>query len=121
VVVAETREGVPTLFLFRTGGDQTVRGYDFESLGVRQGDAIVGGRRLAVGSVEYTHWIGESWGLAAFLDAGNAWDRGTSFNPALGYGLGARFRTPIGPIRADLAYGDETSEFRIHFSVGYTF
>ena len=121
LVVAETREGIPTSFLFRTGGDQTVRGYAFESLGVRQGDAIVGGRRLAVGSVEYTHWIGESWGLAAFLDAGNAWDHGTSFNPALGYGAGVRFRTPIGPIRADLAYGDETSEFRIHFSVGYTF
>jgi translocation and assembly module TamA len=121
VVAAETRAGIPTTFLFRTGGDQTVRGYAFESLGVRQGDAIVGGRRLAVGSVEYTHWIGESWGLATFVDAGNAWDEGTSFNPALGYGLGARFRTPIGPIRADLAYGEETSEFRIHFSVGYTF
>jgi translocation and assembly module TamA len=121
LVMAETREGIPSTFLFRTGGDQTVRGYAFDSLGVRQGDAIVGGRRVAVGSVEYTHWLGESWGLAAFLDAGNAWDHGTSFDPALGYGVGARFRTPIGPIRADLAYGDETSEFRIHFSVGYTF
>ena len=121
LVVAESREGIPTTFLFRTGGDQTVRGYAFESLGVRQGDAIVGGRRLAVASVEYTHWIGESWGLAVFADAGNAWDKGTSFEPALGYGVGVRFRTPIGPIRADLAYGEETSAFRIHFSVGYTF
>jgi translocation and assembly module TamA len=121
LVAADAREGIPSTFLFRTGGDQTVRGYAFESLGVRQGDAIVGGRRLAVGSVEYTHWIGESWGLAVFADAGNAWDQGTSFDPALGYGLGARFRTPIGPIRADLAYGEETGDFRIHFSVGYTF
>jgi len=121
VVLAQSREGIPTTFLFRTGGDQTVRGYDFESLGVRQGDAIVGGRRLAVGSAEYTHWIGETWGLAVFADAGNAWDEGTSFSPALGYGLGARFRTPIGPIRADLAYGEENRSFRIHFSVGYTF
>ncbi|HEX7219940.1 MAG TPA: autotransporter assembly complex family protein [Burkholderiales bacterium] len=121
VVAAKTREGIPTTFLFRTGGDQTVRGYAFESLGVRQGDAIVGGRRLAVGSVEYTHWIGDNWGLAVFTDAGNAWDEGTTFEPALGYGVGARFRTPIGPIRADLAYGQKTSEFRIHFSVGYTF
>jgi translocation and assembly module TamA len=120
-VIAETREGVVTSFLFRTGGDQTVRGYAFESLGVRQGDAIVGGRRLLVGSVEYTHWIGDSWGVAAFADVGNAWDKGLSFDPALGYGLGGRFRTPIGPIRADLAYGEKTGEFRIHFSVGYTF
>jgi translocation and assembly module TamA len=121
LVVAESREGIPSTFLFRTGGDQTVRGYDFESLGVRQGDAIVGGRRLAVGSVEYTHWIGEAWGLAVFADAGNAWDKGTTFEPALGYGVGVRVRTPIGPIRGDLAYGEETGSFRIHFSVGYTF
>jgi len=121
LVAAKTREGIPTTFLFRTGGDQTVRGYAFESLGVPQGDAIVGGRRLAVGSVEYTHWIGDNWGLAVFADAGNAWDEGATFEPALGYGVGGRFRTPIGPIRADVAYGEKTGEFRIHFSVGYTF
>ena len=98
-----------------------MRGYEFESLGIQQGDAIVGGRRLAVGSMEYTHWIGENWGAAAFVDIGNAWDEGLSFDPALGYGVGGRFRTPIGPIRADLAYGEKTGQFRIHFSVGYTF
>jgi translocation and assembly module TamA len=120
-VVAQTREGIPTTFLFRTGGDQTVRGYAFESLGVRQGEAIVGGRRYAVAGAEYTHWFGESWGAAAFVDAGNAWDDTTLFKAALGYGLGARFRTPIGPIRADLAYGQDTHALRLHFSVGYTF
>lgn len=120
-VVAKTREGIPSSFLFRTGGDQTVRGYPFESLGVRQAQAIVGGRRLLVGSVEYTQWLGESWGVAAFVDAGNAWDQGIRFDPALGYGIGARIRTPIGPIRADLAYGEEIASLRLHFSVGYTF
>jgi translocation and assembly module TamA len=120
-VVAKAREGIPSTFLFRTGGDQTVRGYAFESLGVQQGEAIVGGRRLALGALEYTHWIGDSWGIAGFVDAGNAWDKGLSFDPAFGYGVGGRFRTPIGPIRADLAYGEKTGEFRLHFSVGYTF
>ena len=120
-VIAQTRTGIPTSFLFRTGGDQTVRGYAFESLGVRQGEAIVGGRRLAVGSVELTHWVGEYWGVAAFVDAGNAWDKGVEFNAAVGAGIGARFRTPIGPIRADLAYGEEVGSFRLHFSVGYSF
>ena len=57
--------------------------------------------------MEYTHWIGENWGAAAFVDIGNAWDEGLSFDPALGYGVGGRFRTPIGPIRADLAYGED--------------
>jgi translocation and assembly module TamA len=88
---------------------------------VRQGEAIVGGRRYAVAGAEYTHWFGESWGAAAFVDAGNAWDDTTLFKAALGYGLGARFRTPIGPIRADLAYGQDTHALRLHFSVGYTF
>ncbi len=120
-VIAETRLGIPTTFLFRTGGDQTVRGYAFESIGVRQGDAIVGGRRLVVGSAEYTYWIGENWGAALFVDAGDVWDKGVQVNPSVGYGAGVRFRTPIGPIRADLAYGEETGQYRLHFSIGYRF
>lgn len=119
--IANSREGIPSTFLFRTGGDQSVRGYAFESLGVRQGDAIVGGRQLLVGSVEYTHWVTEQWGIAAFIDAGDAWDGENEVKAALGAGFGARFRTPIGPIRADLAYGERTGELRVHFSVGYTF
>ena len=115
------RQGIPSTFLFRTGGDQTVRGYAFESLGVSQDGAIVGGRRLVVGSTEYTFWVGENWGIAAFVDVGNAWDSGVRPSLAAGYGLGARFRTPIGPIRADLAYGELTGDIRLHFSVGYGF
>jgi len=120
-VQADSRQGIPSTFLFRTGGDQTVRGYAYQSLGVPQQDAVVGGRRLAVASIEYIHWIGESWGLATFLDAGDAWDPDRGFKAAKGYGVGARFRTPIGPIRADFAYGERTREYRLHFSVGYTF
>jgi len=120
-VLAASREGIPSTFLFRTGGDQTVRGYAFESLGVDQDGAIVGGRRMLVMSGEYTRWIGENWGIAGFVDAGNAWDDTTLFRAALGYGVGARVRTPIGPIRADLAYGQQSHQLRLHFSVGYTF
>lgn len=120
IVVASTREGIPSSFLFRTGGDQTVRGYDFESLGVREGDAVLGGRYLAIGSVEYTHWFSPVWGLAAFVDGGNAWDTG-NFEPVFGIGGGVRFRTPIGPVRADVAYGEDVDSWRVHFSVGFVF
>jgi translocation and assembly module TamA len=120
-VLAASREGIPSTFLFRTGGDQTVRGYAFESLGVAQGGAIVGGRRFIVASSEYTRWVGDNWGIAAFVDAGNAWDDSALAKAALGYGVGARVRTPIGPIRADLAYGQRTHELRLHFSVGFSF
>jgi translocation and assembly module TamA len=119
-VFSNSRSGIPSAFLFRTGGDQTIRGYAFESIGVRQGDAVLGGRYLAWGSVELTHWVSEAWGIAGFTDAGDAWD-GERFNPAVGVGGGARFRTPIGPVRIDLAYGEQTRSYRVHFSVGLIF
>lgn len=121
VVLASARFGIPSSFLFRTGGDQTVRGYAFESLGVRQGDAIVGGRYMALGSVEYTRWITPDWGAAVFMDAGDAFDEPRAFHAARGYGVGARWRSPVGPFRADLAYGERTRNVRLHFSVGFTF
>ncbi|HEY2337756.1 MAG TPA: BamA/TamA family outer membrane protein [Burkholderiales bacterium] len=120
IVVARRREGIPSQYLFRTGGDQTVRGYAFESLGVQRGDAVIGGRYMAWGSVEATHWMSDVWGLAAFVDAGDAWDIG-NFDPAVGEGVGARFRTPIGPVRVDIAYGEKTNAWRLHFSVGFVF
>jgi translocation and assembly module TamA len=120
-VLADSRDGIPSNFLFRTGGDTTVRGYAFDSLGVPLGEAIVGGRYYTAASVEITRWIGESWGLAAFVDAGNAVDSLHDFHLALGYGVGGRFRTPIGPFRVDVAYGQDSQSVRVHFSVGLSF
>jgi translocation and assembly module TamA len=120
-VIASSRDDIPSSFLFRTGGDTTVRGYDYLSLGVKQGDAVLPGRRLLVGSTEYTQWIGDSWGIGVFVDAGDAWDDNTLFKAKVGYGAGPRVRTPIGPIRLDLAYGQAVSSWRLHFSVGFTF
>jgi translocation and assembly module TamA len=120
-VLSPTRDGIPSVLLFRTGGDTTVRGYAFESLGVQQGSAVVPGRYYAVFNAEATRWIGEAWGIAAFVDAGNATDSLTDFHLALGYGAGVRVRTPVGPFRLDLAYGQDVHQFRVHFSVGITF
>jgi translocation and assembly module TamA len=121
IVFADTRFGIPTTFLFRTGGDQTVRGYSFQSIGVPQGDAIVGGRYLVVGSIETTWWLLGDFGAAAFVDAGDAFDDRKLFDAAVGYGVGVRWRSPIGPFRADVAYGERTGQWRLHFSVGFTF
>ncbi len=120
-VLAGSRSGIPSTLLFRTGGDTSVRGYAFDSLGVQDGDATVPGRYFAVASVDATRWIDESWGVAAFVDAGNATDSTTDFHLALGYGVGARVRTPLGPFRLDLAYGQDVRKLRVHFSVGLTF
>ena len=121
IVGAGAREGIPSVLLFRTGGDTTVRGYAFESLGVKSGDAIVGGRYYAIASVEATHYFTPTWGAAAFVDAGNANDDLKHLNPVAGYGVGARVKTPIGPLRIDVAYGQHTHDVRLHMSVGLTF
>ncbi|HEX4885557.1 MAG TPA: BamA/TamA family outer membrane protein [Casimicrobiaceae bacterium] len=120
-VIASRRDGIPSVFLFRTGGDTTVRGYAYQSLGLPRGDAVVGGRYLAIASAEAIRWINETWGVAAFVDVGDAFDDTGGFDPAVGVGLGARLRTPIGPFRLDVAYGERTKEVRLHFSVGVTF
>ncbi|MGH6611088.1 MAG: autotransporter assembly complex protein TamA [Burkholderiaceae bacterium] len=123
-VEVDTADVVPTRFLFHTGGATTVRGYDFESLGVARGGAIVGGRALAIGSVEYVHWLqrwGGNWGIAGFLDVGDAADSFKDLDPAVGIGVGVRWRTVAGPLALDVAYGERERQFRVHFSVAIAF
>ncbi len=120
-VFGANRDTVPGDLLFSTGGDQTVRGYAYNSLGVEQNGAIVGGTVSAVVSAELVYYITPQWGAAVFTDAGNAADSWNGFRLKQGSGVGARWRSPIGPINLDLAYGHETHEPRIHFSIGYGF
>ena len=121
VVGASSREDIPSENLFRAGGVQSLRGYAYQSLGVRRGDAVVGGRYVAIGSLEYQHRISDPYAVAAFIDYGNAADSWGDFDPVAGYGLGLRWRTPVGPVNLDVAYGEAVSRFRVHFSIGYTF
>ncbi len=120
-VEAETRQGIPSDYLFRAGGDQSVRGYAYQTLGVREGDAVVGGRYLAVVSAEYVFWFLPKWGAALFYDRGDAADTVADLDPVAGYGLGARWRSPVGPINLDVAYGEETELYRLHAAVGFVF
>ena len=93
----------------------------FDSLGPRIGDATVGGRYYALGSAEIVRWVAPAWGIATFVDAGNAADRAADLKPVYGYGVGVRLRTPIGPMRLDVAYGEATRSLRLHLSVGLSF
>ena len=105
----------------RAGGSQSIRGYDFKSIGVQEGSAIVGGLVMATGTVEYTHWLTQQWGAAAFADIGSAADSWHKMHPFLGYGGGVRWRSPAGPIALDLARSDETGTLRFHFSMAIVF
>jgi len=119
-VLSSSADIVPNKFLFRTGGATSVRGYNYQSLGVEQDGAIVGGRALAVASVEVVHWISD-WGVAAFVDAGNAADSFAELSPALGLGLGGRLRTPAGPLAVDLAWAERDKKLRLQFAVTIAF
>jgi translocation and assembly module TamA len=120
-VLAQTRDGIPTDFLFRAGGDNSVRGYAYQSLGRTLEGGVASVRYLATGSVEYNHFFEGNWGMALFVDAGDAADSPGALSPVFGYGVGARYRSPVGPINLDLAYGEATKEFRLHFSLGVSF
>jgi translocation and assembly module TamA len=121
-IASTETDGIPESFLFRVGGDTSIRGYPYQSIGVTKGAAVTGGRLYALGSVEATRWVDERWGVALFYDAGNAVDRVTDMGPvAQGAGLGLRVRTPLGPVRVDIAYGELSKQVRLHLSLGVYF
>jgi len=120
-LASRNKDGVPAVYLFRAGGDQSVRGYAYQALGVQEGTAITGGRYMATGSVEYQYWFKPTWGAAVFYDAGNAADSFKDLHPKSGYGVGGRWKSPVGPINVDVAYGHAVHKMRLHFSLGFTF
>jgi translocation and assembly module TamA len=115
---------VPVSFRFFTGGDNSVRGYAYQSLGPTnaQGE-VVGGKHLLVGSIELEGAIGRNWGAAVFYDTGNAFDDFDGLNFAQSAGVGVRYYTPVGPIRLDLArqVGVSDPGYRFHFTIGMQF
>lgn len=111
---------VPSSLRYFAGGDQSIRGFGYQSLSPRDsGNQLVGGKYLYTTSVEYSYALNDSWRLAAFVDAGNASD---SFfeDPATGVGLGVHWSTIIGPIRLYVARGNSELEstWRLHFAMG---
>ena len=112
---------VPPSLRFFTGGDQSVRGYGYETLSPEDdaGDSV-GGRYQLVGSVEYQYEIVDNWRVATFMDQGNALDH-LDDPLAKGVGVGVRWISPVGPLRLDIAKGlDEEfgGGWRLHFSMG---
>jgi translocation and assembly module TamA len=113
-------EQLPSSIRFFAGGSQSVRGYAYESLGpTNDAGDVIGGRHLLTGSAEFEHYFGDRWGVAAFIDAGNAIN---NLNEDLeqGAGFGLRWKSPVGPVRIDLAYPISSPDlgWRLHISIG---
>ncbi len=111
---------LPTSVRFFAGGSQSVRGYSYRSLGPLDDDGdVVGGKYLVVGSIEFEHTFKNDWGMAVFYDAGNAIDD-LNDDLAKGAGFGFRWKSPVGPIRLDLAsaLSLDGNPWRIHVNIG---
>lgn len=109
---------LPSSRRFFTGGDNSIRGYEYQSLGPIEGGEVIGGKHKAVASIELERPVYKKWSLATFVDSGNAWNE--RFDPVTGVGVGLRWHSPIGPLRFDVAVplDDDTTNFRIHLSFG---
>lgn len=126
-VYAEDDVNIPVRLLFLTGGDNTVRGYSFQSIGNRlEDDSIYGARYMAMGSVEWQRPLtlfgdARSFEHAVFVDAGAASDDLGNSILHTGVGTGLRWASPVGPLQLDVAYGTETQKWRLHLRVGFLF
>jgi translocation and assembly module TamA len=113
---------LPPSLRFFAGGDQSVRGYAYQSLGPRDASGqVVGGKHLLIGAFELERALFTDWGVCAFYDAGNAFDSFADLRVAQGAGIGVRYYTPVGALSLYLArqIGVDDPGLRIHFTVGF--
>lgn len=111
---------VPYNLRFFTGGDQSLRGFDYKSLSPEENGYKIGGQALGVGSLEYNYQFKDGWRAAIFSDFGNAYDKDFNNPTEYSIGVGIRWRSPIGPIRLDVASGisNDNNPIRLHFFIG---
>ena len=119
ILDGDFRELPPSVRFF-TGGDRSVRGYDYQALGPKNVEGqVVGGKNLLVGSAEYEHTIVKDWSLAVFYDVGNAYNDVTE-TMKHGAGIGVRWQSPVGLIRVDVAaaLSETSTPVRLHITIG---
>ena len=109
---------LPPSIRFFAGGDTSIRGYAFQSVGPERDGNVVGGSRLLTGSVELDYRFRPNWSVAAFVDSGSAFDSSPQF--FTGVGVGIRWFSAVGPIRIDVAHplDDPSTQWRLNVTVG---
>jgi translocation and assembly module TamA len=125
-VIARSSARVPSTQLFRTGGDTTVRGYGYRDIGVDRNGVVGPGRYMVTGSAEWQRPIRRdgletNWESTLFVDTGAVSDTLGALRPVFGVGTGVRWKSPLGPVQADLAWGVKPRRLRLHFNIGLTF
>jgi translocation and assembly module TamA len=126
-VLAREDAGIPSTQLFLTGGDTSVRGYNRGEIGLDlPGTQTTAGRYLAAGSAEWQRPIMDGglatdWESAVFIDAGGVANTPHELQARIGVGAGIRWKSPVGPLQIDLAYGVPQGHLHLHMNVGFTF
>ncbi len=126
-VLAKDGVSLPVTQLFLAGGDNSVRGYGLRSIGITLADGQVSaGRYLGVGSLEWQRPIQRAgrltdWEHTVFMDAGAVADTPADLRAKVGVGTGVRWKSPVGPLQIDLAYGVDTKALRLHLNMGFVF
>jgi translocation and assembly module TamA len=113
---------LPPSLRFYAGGDRSVRGYTYQSLGPKDSNGnVIGGKNLLVGSLEVEYSITKAWSLAAFYDVGNAFNNFQDITWPMGAGIGVRYYTPAGPVRVDLArqINVDNPGYQLHLAIGF--
>lgn len=124
---AQKSAPIPETQLFLTGGDTTVRGYALRDIGIPQADGGVSpGRYMTVASLEWQrpllrNGIRSPWEHVLFVDVGAVADNMPDLTPHWGMGTGVRYNSPVGPLQLDLAWGQQSREWRLHLNVGFSF
>ena len=111
---------VPFSLRFYAGGDQSVRGFAYQSISPEdEKGRLIGGKYLMTGTVEYNYQFAESWRAALFVDSGTATNDFTD-RIEVGAGFGIRYLTPVGPVRIDHAWGltKESKSTRLSITIG---
>ncbi|HEX6833142.1 MAG TPA: autotransporter assembly complex family protein, partial [Rudaea sp.] len=114
---------LPPDLRFFAGGDRSIRGYSYQTIGPHDARGLViGGEDLAVVSGEYEYYFTRNWGVATFVDAGDAFTGFGNFKTRIGTGLGLRWRSPVGMVRVDLGTPihdpDGASGVQLHLVIG---
>ncbi|HEY0334864.1 MAG TPA: autotransporter assembly complex family protein [Stenotrophomonas sp.] len=113
---------MPPSLRFFAGGDNSIRGYAFREVGPRTPPPdkyALGAKNVLTASAEYERYFsGGPWGAAVFVDTGSAFDNSPDIHTGIGVGL--RWRSPVGPVRVDVAHGldDPDSQFELYINIG---
>lgn len=113
---------IPPSLRFFTGGDQSVRGYSYKSLGPRDAfGKVTGGTQLLTGSIELERALFKDWGVSVFYDAGNTFNSFASAKLVQGAGVGLHYYTSLGALNLSVArpLRMDNPSFHFHFTVGF--